>query len=297
MTTWRKRAPRTGAHRPPPVQHAQGAARLARDAEAARPIWPPTGGKQVELAIDQAESTRPARPRSPTSPCAEGWGTPAARAAAGGCGGGGQSGLRRARGLPARRDSPARRRERGVRPRALEPRIRAATGARLAASMRPTTGVWRSSHASSPSRRRDCRDLYGDGVSIPAALDRLNADPAYQVRGRMPSKAWMQETSDRALDDLHGAHFDIPDRCIARDTPIAPQARAPSTTPARRTFLTPGRVAVIVPDGTDVFHTWQRKDRLPRGRARPSPTARHGYLRQRFPQRLATQSLLELRSR
>ncbi|MGV4302021.1 DUF885 domain-containing protein [Trueperella pyogenes] len=220
---------------------------------------PPTAAKQIELAIDQAEHK--AGPSSPLADLAVRGGgahpqiaqlledaAAAARAAYGEL-----AAFLREEILPHGAASEAFGRER------YEPRIRAATGARLDLDETYDWGLAELARIVT-EQETIVRDLYGDGVSIPAALDRLNADPAYQVRGKDALKAWMQETSDRALDDLHGAHFDIPDPLRKLECMIAPSGTgAIYYTGPSDDFSRGGRMWWSVPDGTDVFHTWQEK--------------------------------------
>ncbi|WP_461013514.1 DUF885 domain-containing protein [Trueperella pyogenes] len=220
---------------------------------------PPTAAKQIELAIDQAEHK--AGPSSPLADLAVRGGgahpqlaqlledaAASARAAYGEL-----AAFLREEILPHGAASEAFGRER------YEPRIRAATGARLDLDETYDWGLAELARIVA-EQETIVRDLYGDGVSIPAALDRLNADPAYQVRGKDSLKAWMQETSDRALDDLHGAHFDIPDPLRKLECMIAPSGTgAIYYTGPSDDFSRGGRMWWSVPDGTDVFHTWQEK--------------------------------------
>ncbi|AWG04104.1 DUF885 domain-containing protein [Trueperella pyogenes] len=220
---------------------------------------PPTAAKQIELAIDQAEHK--AGPSSPLADLAVRGGgahpqiaqlledaAAAARAAYGEL-----AAFLREEILPHGAASEAFGRER------YEPRIRAATGARLDLDETYDWGLAELARIVT-EQETIVRDLYGDGVSIRAALDRLNADPAYQVRGKDALKAWMQETSDRALDDLHGAHFDIPDPLRKLECMIAPSGTgAIYYTGPSDDFSRGGRMWWSVPDGTDVFHTWQEK--------------------------------------
>ncbi|WP_461025474.1 DUF885 domain-containing protein [Trueperella pyogenes] len=220
---------------------------------------PPTAAKQIELAIDQAEHK--AGPSSPLADLAVRGGgahpqlaqlledaAAAARAAYGEL-----AAFLREEILPHGAASEAFGRER------YEPRIRAATGARLDLDETYDWGLAELARIVT-EQETIVRDLYGDGVSIPAALDRLNAEPAYQVRGKDALKAWMQETSDRALDDLHGAHFDIPDQLRKLECMIAPSGTgAIYYTGPSDDFSRGGRMWWSVPDGTDVFHTWQEK--------------------------------------
>jgi uncharacterized protein (DUF885 family) len=49
------------------------------------------------------------------------------------------------------------------------------------------------------------------GEPLPAVLAALDADPAHRVRGADRFRAWIQELADKAIADLDGTHFDIPE--------------------------------------------------------------------------------------
>ncbi|MFP7695713.1 DUF885 domain-containing protein [Trueperella sp. LYQ143] len=104
------------------------------------------------------------------------------------------------------------------------------------------------------------RDLYGPDVSIPEAMKRLDADPNRQIHGTEALTRWMQETSDQAIRDLNGTHFDIPTELQKLECLIAPSGTgAIYYTGPSDDFSRPGRMWWSVPDGTEVFHTWQEK--------------------------------------
>ena len=72
------------------------------------------------------------------------------------------------------------------------------------------------------------------GASIAEAKDVLNNDPSRQLKGTSALTAWMQELSDKAVADLAGVHFEIPDIMKKLECLIAPPTRAASTTPDPR---------------------------------------------------------------
>ncbi|MBB5889734.1 DUF885 domain-containing protein [Kutzneria kofuensis] len=49
------------------------------------------------------------------------------------------------------------------------------------------------------------------GEPLPAVLAALDADPAHRVAGAEQFRAWIQELADKAIADLDGTHFDIPE--------------------------------------------------------------------------------------
>ena len=102
--------------------------------------------------------------------------------------------------------------------------------------------------------------LYGPGVSVREALDRLNADPARTVHGTRALQAWMQATSDAAMSALDGVHFDIPGPLRTLECHIAPSSTGGIYyTGPSDDFSRPGRMWWSVPAGTEDFATWQER--------------------------------------
>ncbi|MGP9539043.1 DUF885 domain-containing protein [Brachybacterium sp. AOP43-C2-M15] len=95
------------------------------------------------------------------------------------------------------------------------------------------------------------------GRSVDAAKQALTGDPARVLHGTDALQAWMQQLSDRAVEDLAGTHFDIPEplrrlECrIARTGSGGIYYTGPSEDLSR-----PGRMWWDVPAGTTEFHTW-----------------------------------------
>ena len=54
-------------------------------------------------------------------------------------------------------------------------------------------------------------DLIAPGQGIAGAVAALEDDPARSIEGIDNLLAWLQDLTDRTLDDLDGAHFDIPE--------------------------------------------------------------------------------------
>ncbi|MET3922689.1 DUF885 domain-containing protein [Arthrobacter sp. UYEF20] len=95
------------------------------------------------------------------------------------------------------------------------------------------------------------------GASIEEAKEILNSDPARQLKGTDALKTWMQELSDRAVADLAGVHFDIPDVMKTLECKIAPtQEGGIYYTGPSDDFSRPGRMWWSVPPGEDTFTTW-----------------------------------------
>ncbi|QOD04601.1 DUF885 domain-containing protein [Pseudarthrobacter sp. BIM B-2242] len=95
------------------------------------------------------------------------------------------------------------------------------------------------------------------GATIAEAKTVLNNDPARQLKGTDALKAWMQELSDKAVADLAGVHFEIPDVMKKLECLIAPtdEGGIYYTGPSDD-FSRPGRMWWSVPAGEDTFTTW-----------------------------------------
>lgn len=95
------------------------------------------------------------------------------------------------------------------------------------------------------------------GATIEEAKEVLNNDPARQLKGTDALRAWMQELSDKAVADLAGVHFDIPDVMKTLECRIAPtdEGGIYYTGPSDD-FSRPGRMWWSVPPGEDTFTTW-----------------------------------------
>jgi uncharacterized protein (DUF885 family) len=95
------------------------------------------------------------------------------------------------------------------------------------------------------------------GASITEAKDVLNNDPTRRLKGTDALKAWMQELSDKAVAELAGVHFDIPDVMKKLECLIAPtdEGGIYYTGPSED-FSRPGRMWWSVPAGEDTFTTW-----------------------------------------
>lgn len=95
------------------------------------------------------------------------------------------------------------------------------------------------------------------GASVEEAKAVLNSDPARQLKGTDALKVWMQELSDKAVADLAGVHFEIPDIMKTLECLIAPtdEGGIYYTGPSDD-FSRPGRMWWSVPPGEDTFTTW-----------------------------------------
>lgn len=101
------------------------------------------------------------------------------------------------------------------------------------------------------------RTLY-PGASVAEALQRLDDDERYIVRGVDALQSWMQELSDRAVDSLADTHFDIAPALRRLECRIAPtHTGGIYYTGPSEDLSRPGRMWWSVPHGIDTFRTWQ----------------------------------------
>ncbi len=95
------------------------------------------------------------------------------------------------------------------------------------------------------------------GASIAEAKKILNEDPARQLQGTAALRDWMQGLADKAVAELAGLHFDIPDIMRTLECRIAPtQEGGIYYTGPSEDFSRPGRMWWSVPAGEDSFTTW-----------------------------------------
>jgi len=96
------------------------------------------------------------------------------------------------------------------------------------------------------------------GASVAEAIAFLDGDPARKLHGTDALKRWMQETSDRAIEELGKTHFDIPEPIRHLECMIAPtQEGGIYYTPPADDFSRAGRMWWSVPEGVTEFDTWR----------------------------------------
>nr|MDT0659985.1 DUF885 domain-containing protein [Micromonospora sp. DSM 115978] len=100
--------------------------------------------------------------------------------------------------------------------------------------------------------------IVAPGAGIDEAVAALDADPARKIQGKEAFRDWMQALADKAISELHGTHFDIPEQVRRIECCLAPTSdggiyyTAPS-----EDFARPGRMWWAVPQGMTEFATWQ----------------------------------------
>ncbi|MEV0730696.1 DUF885 domain-containing protein [Polymorphospora sp. NPDC050346] len=96
------------------------------------------------------------------------------------------------------------------------------------------------------------------GASIDEAVDALDADPARTIAGKEAFRDWMQALADKAVAELHGTHFDIPEQVRRIECCLAPTSDGGIYyTGPSEDFSRPGRMWWAVPAGVTEFSTWR----------------------------------------
>ena len=116
---------------------------------------------------------------------------------------------------------------------------------------------WEELHRIQQLQRSIAKDLVGE-PDIQAAYAALDADPNRRIPGAEAFRRWMQDLADRAISDLAGIHFDIPDPIKTIECCIAPthDGSIYYTDPAED-FSRPGQMWWAVPTEIDTFSTWK----------------------------------------
>jgi uncharacterized protein (DUF885 family) len=96
------------------------------------------------------------------------------------------------------------------------------------------------------------------GASVHEAIAFLDAEGTTKLHGTKALQEWMQETSDRAVEELGKTHFDIAPEIRKLECMIAPtQEGGIYYTPPTDDFSRAGRMWWSVPEGVTEFDTWR----------------------------------------
>ncbi|HEX4442482.1 MAG TPA: DUF885 domain-containing protein [Galbitalea sp.] len=96
------------------------------------------------------------------------------------------------------------------------------------------------------------------GATVDEAIEFLNDDVSRKLHGTDALQRWMQETSDRAIQELGKSHFDIPEEIRTLECMIAPNHTGVIYyTGPTDDFSRPGRMWWSVPEGVTEFDTWR----------------------------------------
>jgi uncharacterized protein (DUF885 family) len=96
------------------------------------------------------------------------------------------------------------------------------------------------------------------GASVLEAIAFLDGDDSRKLHGTEALRHWMQETSDRAVEELSRTQFEIPDVVKRLECMIAPtQEGGIYYTNPTDDFSRPGQMWWSVPEGVTEFDTWR----------------------------------------
>ncbi len=113
-------------------------------------------------------------------------------------------------------------------------------------------------HRLETEMRAVAAEIAGPGASVDQAVAKLDADPKYKIAGKEAFREWMQQLGEKAISDLHGTHFDIPEPAHRIEACIAPTSDGSIYyTGPSEDFSRPGRMWWAVPLGIDEFSTWR----------------------------------------
>ncbi len=108
-------------------------------------------------------------------------------------------------------------------------------------------------------QERIARELYGPGVGVREAMERLDSDPKRKLCGVEALQKWMQETANASVDAM-SQHFDIPEPLRTIECCLAPSGTGIIYyTGPTGDFSRPGRMWWSVPSGVTEFATWKEK--------------------------------------
>ncbi len=100
--------------------------------------------------------------------------------------------------------------------------------------------------------------IAGAGAGVDDAVAVLDADPARRIQGKEAFRDWMQALADKAVADLNGTHFDIPEQVRRIECCLAPTSDGSIYyTGPSEDFSRPGRMWWAVPEGITEFSTWR----------------------------------------
>ncbi|HWG99706.1 MAG TPA: DUF885 domain-containing protein [Pilimelia sp.] len=100
--------------------------------------------------------------------------------------------------------------------------------------------------------------IAGAGAGADEAVEVLDADPARRIEGKEAFRDWMQSLADKAIADLNGVHFDIPEQIRRIECMLAPTSDGGIYyTGPSEDFARPGRMWWAVPQGITEFSTWR----------------------------------------
>jgi uncharacterized protein (DUF885 family) len=101
-------------------------------------------------------------------------------------------------------------------------------------------------------------EIAGPGAGVDEAVAVLDADPARRIPGKEAFRDWMQALADKAIAELNGTHFDIPEQIRRLECCLTPTSDGGIYyTGPTEDFSRPGRMWWAVPEGVTEFSTWR----------------------------------------
>lgn len=107
-----------------------------------------------------------------------------------------------------------------------------------------------------PGEIADAAERILPGEPLPVVLAALDADPAHRIKGADAFRGWIQELADRAIADLDGVHFDIPEPLRRIDCRIPPVEAGVYYLAPAEDLSRPGTVWWTVDDPSGDIVTW-----------------------------------------
>lgn len=106
-------------------------------------------------------------------------------------------------------------------------------------------------------------ELYGEECSSRGAYRRLDDDPNYTLTDNQALVEWMQQMSDRLIEQLDGTMFTVPEEIRTLDCRVDDAGTGGMLyTPPSEDLLRPGILWWSVPEGQDAFHAWHELARI-----------------------------------
>ncbi len=112
-------------------------------------------------------------------------------------------------------------------------------------------------------QRELARDMFGPDCTVQSAYRRLNEDERYTLRGTDELREWIVATTDEAMDVFRAECFTLPEEVARIDFAVDGDGTGGVYyTPPSDDLIRPGTMWWSIPEGREVFHTWQEKSHV-----------------------------------